>query len=127
MMLELHKLGCHVSWIAQLMDCSRDRVYRQLQLLIDLPRLEKIGRQKKQEVSETRKQEVRDLAEAGISVVDIAQVMVIDLPRALGVISEKKVKRRPCLRCEAITPERICKKCKRRQAEAGPSLYASYY
>jgi len=34
MMVEFYRLGCNVSWIAQLMDCSRDRVYRQIQILI---------------------------------------------------------------------------------------------
>ncbi len=127
MMAEFYKLGCNISWIAQTMNCSRARVNRQLQILIDLPLLGKAGRPKKQDVSETRKQEVRNLAEAGISAIDIAQVMEIDLPTILGAISEKKVTRRPCLHCEAMTPGWICKKCKRRQAEAGSSLYDSYF
>lgn len=127
MMAEFYKLGCNISWIAQTMHCSRARVNRQLEILIDLPLPGKAGRPKKKPVSETRKQQVRDLAEAGISALDIAQAMEIDLPTILTVISDKKVKRRPCLGCEAMTPGWICKKCKRRQAKAGSNLYDRYF
>lgn len=119
MMVGLYRLGCNVSWIARLMDCSRGRVYRQLRILIKLSHSETTGRPKREPLSQARKNEVRILAEAGISAIDIAHAMEIDLPTVLMTISEKKVKRRPCLHCEAMTPDWICKKCKRRQKEAG--------
>ena len=127
MMVEFYKLGCNVSWIAQLMDCSRDRVYRQIRILIDQPHFEEAGRPKREPLTRTRKNEVRALAEAGISAIDIAQAMEIDLPTILMTISEKEEKKRPCLHCETMTPDWICKKCKRRQKEAVPGVYDAHF
>lgn len=69
---------------------------------------------------------VVDLEAAGISPVDIAQVIEIDLPVVLKIVYEKKEIKRNCLRCEALTADWICKKCKQQRTKTGPDLYKSY-
>ncbi len=108
------------------MVCGRDRVYRQLRKQINLPTTGKTGRPREKIISKKRQKEIIELEAAGISPVDIAQVMEIDLPVVLKVVYEKKEIKRNCLRCEALTPDWICKKCKRQMAKTGPDIYKSY-
>ncbi|MFQ5580861.1 MAG: hypothetical protein ACE5FZ_09630 [Nitrospiria bacterium] len=121
-----HQLGCNVSWIARLVNCSRNRVYRQLRALDKFPAAEKRERSREARLSKKRKKEIVDLESAGISPIDIALVMEIALPVVLQVVYETTEIKRRCLRCDVLNPDWICKKCRRRRKKERPGLYDDY-
>lgn len=125
MIVGLHQLGCNITWIAKLTGSSRDRVRRQLQTLLSIP-VENTGRPRKGELSADETEEVIALDAVGISAIDIAQTLDIDLPVILDVISQKEQKKRACLRCDALSPNWICNRCKKRQARNGVGLDEVY-
>jgi hypothetical protein len=122
MMAGLYQLGCNVTWVAKLMGSSRDRVYRQLRTLIDLPPAEKTGRPPKRALSESTRKEILDLDAADISPIDIAQILSTDLPTVLKTVFAKQQKKRACLRCGSLSPNWICTKCRSLRARAGVGL-----
>lgn len=125
MIVGLHQLGCNITWIAKLTGSSRDRVRRQLQTLLNLPS-ENTGRPRKGEISAEEREEVMTLDAVGISAIDIAQALDIGLPAVLDIISQKEQKKHACLRCDALSPNWICKRCKKRQAKNGVGLDEVY-
>ncbi|MBI3802754.1 MAG: hypothetical protein HY282_03235 [Nitrospirae bacterium] len=126
MMVELYRLGCNVSWIAKLIGCKRDRVYRQLRSLLDLPPNARYGRPSVQALPLSEREEIAEMDAAGISPIDIAEILVIDLPTVLGVLEEKMKPRRICLRCGLLSSRWICGRCRRQQARAGVGFDEAY-
>ena len=69
---------------------------------------------------------IADLYAVGISPIDIAHTLALDLPLVLRTLSEKQQKRRSCLRCGSLSPNWICRKCKRLQAKGSAGFDEVY-
>lgn len=126
MMMALHRLGCNVSWIAKLVGCKRDRVYRQLRALVELPPEARRGRPPVEALRSSDRTQIAEMEAAGISPIDIAETLALDLPAVLNALAEKKAQKRICLRCGLLSSRWICRRCQRQQARAGVGLDEVY-